>query len=299
MAMGGVGAGGQFGAELTDFVFVLTTEAAVKTFMQSGNLTLGGNISMAVGPIGRTAEAGGVVGARSAAGVFAYSKTRGLYGGVTVEGGVLAERADANKKLYGRKVRARELLSGLVPPPPEAGDLLEVLNGEFFRAEASEEAATEGAAVVPCADAETVAQAPSEQAQQTSAPVPDQAAAPELGAEQTSGTTVALTGCSHGTAETSIAQESTQGAESKATTGLATKEATGDAKKPRQETDDVPGASAQEHTPTADHISAAEPNAQTALGETHDTVRESEISEPTTNTELSSNVQGTAPGAAR
>ncbi|KAJ5512719.1 hypothetical protein N7463_002271 [Penicillium fimorum] len=146
MAMGGLGAGGQFGAELTDFVFVLTTDAAVKTFMQSGNLTLGGNISMAVGPIGRTAEAGGVVGMKGGTGVFTYSKTRGLYGGLTAEGGVLAERADANKKLYGRKVRARELLSGLIPPPPEAGVLIKVLNGDYFRVEGPPEPAAENAA---------------------------------------------------------------------------------------------------------------------------------------------------------
>ncbi|KAF4764259.1 hypothetical protein HAV15_000495 [Penicillium sp. str.  len=125
MAMGGVGAGGQFGAELTDFVFVLTTDAAVKTFMQSGNLTLGGNISMAVGPIGRSAEAGGVVGTK-------------------VEGGVLAERADANKKLYGRKIRAKELLGGSIPPPPQAGVLIQVLNGDFFRIDGPTDPATEG-----------------------------------------------------------------------------------------------------------------------------------------------------------
>ncbi|KAJ5345134.1 hypothetical protein N7452_003138 [Penicillium brevicompactum] len=131
--MGGVGAGGQFGAELTDFVFVLTTDAAVKTFMQSGSLTLGGNISMAVGPVGRSAEASGLVGTKGAAGVFAYSKTRGLYGGLTVEGGVLVERADANKKFYGRKIHAKELLTGTVPSPSEAEVLLKVLNGTFFQ----------------------------------------------------------------------------------------------------------------------------------------------------------------------
>lgn len=149
IGMAGVGAGGQFGAELTDFVFVLNTDAAVKTFMQSGSLTLGGNISMAVGPVGRSAEASGVVGTKGAAGVFAYSKTRGLYGGLTVEGGVLIERSDANKKLYGRKVRARELLNGLTPPPPEAEVLMKVLNGTFFQFEPSQtgdqEQSTDGA----------------------------------------------------------------------------------------------------------------------------------------------------------
>ncbi|KAK5806022.1 hypothetical protein VI817_000280 [Penicillium citrinum] len=136
--MGGVGAGGQFGAELTDFVFVLSTDTAVKTFMQSGSLTLGGNISMAVGPVGRSAEASGVVGTKGAAGVFAYSKTRGLYGGLTVEGGVLIERTDANKKIYGRKVHAKELLSGSIPSPPEAEVLVNVLNGSFFQPESAQ-----------------------------------------------------------------------------------------------------------------------------------------------------------------
>lgn len=147
--MGGVGAGGQFGAELTDFVFVLSTDTAVKTFMQLGSLTLGGNISMAVGPVGRSAEASGVVGTKSAAGVFAYSKTRGLYGGLTVEGGVLIERTDANKKIYGRKIRAKELLSGLIPSPREAEVLMNVLNGSFFQFESEptrdQEQSVEGA----------------------------------------------------------------------------------------------------------------------------------------------------------
>ena len=147
--MGGVGAGGQFGAELTDFVFVLSTDTAVKTFMQSGSLTLGGNISMAVGPVGRSAEASGVVGTKSAAGVFAYSKTRGIYGGLTVEGGVLIERTDANKKIYGRKIRAKEILSGLIPSPPEAEVLMNVLNGSFFHFESEptrdQEQSVEGA----------------------------------------------------------------------------------------------------------------------------------------------------------
>ncbi|CAI7576514.1 unnamed protein product [Penicillium bialowiezense] len=161
IAMGGVGAGGQFGAELTDFVFVLTTDAAVKTFMQSGSLTLGGNISMAVGPVGRSAEASGVVGTKGAAGVFAYSKTRGLYGGLTVEGGVLVERGDANKKFYGRKVRAKELLTGSVPSPSEADVLMEVLNGSFFQfAPAESEQQAESSEVAEGGDSAEHAEVP-------------------------------------------------------------------------------------------------------------------------------------------
>jgi lipid-binding SYLF domain-containing protein len=277
MAMGGLGAGGQFGAELTDFVFVLTTDAAVKTFMQSGNLTLGGNISMAVGPIGRSAEAGGVLGTKGATGVFAYSKTRGLYGGLTVEGGVLAERADANKKLYGRKVRAKELLGGLVPPPPEAAVLFEVLNGEFFRADLSAEAAPEVVAESTGETTVAAAQASNEQVQETPAPVADQlpaadrAVAPELSAEQTPGTTQTLVGESHGVADAPNAQEATPVAQNEATAELDTEGASGLAEQPNKETYDAHethDVAFQEPTPIAEHIPAAESTTQPAPEET-------------------------------
>ncbi|GME95527.1 unnamed protein product [[Candida] boidinii] len=52
----GAGAGGQIGAELTDFVFILNTDAAVESFAQYGSVTLGGNVSVAAGPLGRNAE---------------------------------------------------------------------------------------------------------------------------------------------------------------------------------------------------------------------------------------------------
>ncbi|KAJ5794702.1 hypothetical protein N7457_001301 [Penicillium paradoxum] len=207
MAMGGLGAGGQFGAELTDFVFVLTTDAAVKTFMQSGNLTIGGNISMAVGPIGRSAEAGGVVGAKNATGVFAYSKTRGLYGGLTVEGGVLAERPYANKKMYGRKVPAKELLSGQVPSPPEAQVLIDVLNGECFRAESSAEPTSESPDESQGQVPEAAVQPASEQPQGVSVPVAAQVVAAEPGVGKVHGTTELLTGDSHGLSHEPQARE--------------------------------------------------------------------------------------------
>ncbi|CAG8895709.1 unnamed protein product [Penicillium egyptiacum] len=279
MAMGGLGAGGQFGAELTDFVFVLTTDAAVKTFMQSGNLTLGGNISMAVGPIGRSAEAGGVVGTKGAAGVFAYSKTRGLYGGLTVEGGVLAERADANKQLYGRKIRAKELLSGSIPPPPEAGVLIEVLNGEFFRIEGPAEPATEGTeqsreqnpqAPVP----------PSDGHSRGLAPPANQLAAVESSAEQTPGTAELVTRDLHSVSHERDAQATTPAAESKPAIELDTEGETGDAGLSNEITHDTHRSNVPEPISTADHVSAVEPSTQLepkgkepATGDTHDTSR--------------------------
>ncbi|KAL2133464.1 hypothetical protein VTI74DRAFT_2306 [Chaetomium olivicolor] len=132
IATGGAGFGGQIGFELTDFVFILNDSSAVKTFSQAGSLTLGGNVSIAAGPVGRNAEAAGAASLKSVAGIFSYSKTKGLFAGVSLEGSVIIERKDANAKLYGRPVSARELLSGGERPPPQAAPLLNILNSRVF-----------------------------------------------------------------------------------------------------------------------------------------------------------------------
>ncbi|CAO3609160.1 unnamed protein product [Cunninghamella echinulata] len=131
IATGGIGAGGQIGAELTDFVLVLNSKEAVKTFSHAGNVTLGGNVSVAAGPIGRNAEASGSASLKHVAAIYSYSKTRGLFAGVSLEGSVVVTRGDANEKLYGRRVTAKELLNGTVAPPPEADVLYRALNAKF------------------------------------------------------------------------------------------------------------------------------------------------------------------------
>ena len=69
---------------------------------------------------------------KGVAGVFAYSKTKGLFAGVSLEGSVLIERKDANEKLYNAKVTARQLLEGSIRPPPAADPLLSILNSRVF-----------------------------------------------------------------------------------------------------------------------------------------------------------------------
>lgn len=98
IATAGAGFGGQIGAELTDFVMILNDSNAVKTFAQVGSITLGGNVSVAAGPVGRNAEASGAASLRSVAGIFSYSKTKGLFAGVSLEGSVIVERKDADRK---------------------------------------------------------------------------------------------------------------------------------------------------------------------------------------------------------
>lgn len=95
-------------------------------------MTLGGNVSIAAGPVGRNAEAAGAASLKGVAGVFSYSKTKGLFAGVSLEGSVLIERRDANEKLYNSRITARQLLDGGVRPPPAAEPLMRVLNSRVF-----------------------------------------------------------------------------------------------------------------------------------------------------------------------
>ena len=81
---------------MTDFVILLMSRSAVEAFSKGGNLTLGGNFSIAAGPMGRNLEAD--VAVRSPAAIYTYSKTKGLFAGISVEGSALIERKDANKK---------------------------------------------------------------------------------------------------------------------------------------------------------------------------------------------------------
>lgn len=129
----GAGVGGQIGAELTDFVFILNTRAAVESFSRAGSITLGGNISLAAGPLGRNAEAAGSANLSNVAAIFAYSKTKGLFAGVSLEGSVLIERREANRKFYGRDCTARSILNGRVEPPPACDPLFRVLESRVFR----------------------------------------------------------------------------------------------------------------------------------------------------------------------
>jgi len=116
---GGAGWGIQIGAEVTEFVFVLNNERAVRAFSKGGNVTLGADASVAAGPIGRSAEAD--VTPRAA--IYTYSKSKGLFAGVSLEGAVIGTRKGANERYYGRPVSAFDILHGRVPAPAGAANL--------------------------------------------------------------------------------------------------------------------------------------------------------------------------------
>ncbi|GMK55866.1 hypothetical protein CspeluHIS016_0209220 [Cutaneotrichosporon spelunceum] len=129
IGVAGVGFGGQAGAEVTDFLIVLNSRSAVASFMAAGSLTLGGNLSIAVGPLGRNAEGSGSLNTKGKlAAMYSYSKTKGLFGGVSVEGTVIAERQDANRLAYGNNTTAKQILTGSFDPPDWAYVLIDELN---------------------------------------------------------------------------------------------------------------------------------------------------------------------------
>jgi lipid-binding SYLF domain-containing protein len=119
IATGGAGFGFQVGAEVTEYVMVLNTDDAVKAFARGGNVTLGGDLSVAAGPVGRTAS----LAVTPVAAVYSYSRSKGLFAGVSVTGTVIVTRNRANEEYYGRKVTPAEILSGRVKPPPGADKL--------------------------------------------------------------------------------------------------------------------------------------------------------------------------------
>ncbi|KAK4050249.1 hypothetical protein OIV83_003570 [Microbotryomycetes sp. JL201] len=125
IATGGVGFGLQAGADLSEFVVVLNSSDAVAAFAKGGNVTIGGQLTAAAGPIG----VGGAVNTAltKPAPMFTYSKSKGLFAGVSLEGTVLIERKDANEAFYGQAIPAVDLLSGKVPPPEAASSLYECL----------------------------------------------------------------------------------------------------------------------------------------------------------------------------
>jgi lipid-binding SYLF domain-containing protein len=121
---GGLGVGFQAGVQVTEFVIVLNTQEAVNAFAKGGNITLGGNLSAAVGPIGRSAEAG----ISPQAAIYTYSRNQGIFAGVSLEGTVIATRYQVNEEFYGKPVFPADILSGDVKPPEGARKLLQVLS---------------------------------------------------------------------------------------------------------------------------------------------------------------------------
>ncbi len=116
----------QLGGQATDFVLLVMNEKGANSVMSS-KVKLGADAAAAAGPKGRdTAAATDVV---MKAEILTYSRSRGLFAGVSLEGSTLRSDDGANKKIYGREVSARDIVrEGKVSVPAAGRELVEVLN---------------------------------------------------------------------------------------------------------------------------------------------------------------------------
>ena len=117
--------GWQIGAQSTDVVLVFKTRRSVEGLI-NGTFTLGADAGIAAGPIGRRGEAATDVDLKAE--ILSYSRSRGLFAGVSLEGAKLDVDNDANREFYGSSVRPREIMAGNVGSPAEAGRFLNAVN---------------------------------------------------------------------------------------------------------------------------------------------------------------------------
>ncbi len=126
MALEGGSVGLQIGGEATDFVLLLMSDRSAKGILTS-KVKIGGDASAAAGPVGRTASAATDVTMRAE--ILSYSRARGAFAGVSLEGSTLRPDNDANKKLYGKEVNAEAIvLKDAVKTPPSARQLVRTLD---------------------------------------------------------------------------------------------------------------------------------------------------------------------------
>jgi lipid-binding SYLF domain-containing protein len=126
MALEGGSFGLQLGGQATDFILLLMTPRSAENILAS-KVKLGGDVSAAAGPVGRTASAETDVTLRAE--ILSYSRSRGLFAGISLAGSTLRADNDANKKLYGKDVSAQDIVfKTAAPPPPSAELLLATLN---------------------------------------------------------------------------------------------------------------------------------------------------------------------------
>lgn len=121
----GISWGALVGLQLSDHVLLLMTDDAVDVISSNGgSVRLGVDLGVALGPIGRTVEAGvGSGGGVALAPIYTYSFSKGFYMGASFQGKVLIMRHGVNEKFYGQKVEPRGLLRGDIPTPPAAQPL--------------------------------------------------------------------------------------------------------------------------------------------------------------------------------
>jgi lipid-binding SYLF domain-containing protein len=124
--------GFQIGGESADVVMLVMNRKGMDKLLED-KFTLGAGASVAAGPVGRTADA--KTDAKMDAEILAWSRTKGLFAGISLNGATLRNDLDTNAELYGHKMTNKEVLTGNMPPPAAASQLIAELNRYSKRAE--------------------------------------------------------------------------------------------------------------------------------------------------------------------
>jgi SH3 domain-containing YSC84-like protein 1 len=117
--------GFQIGGSSTDVVMLVMNERGMKKLLES-KFTLGGDATATAGPVGRSVSA--QTDAYLNAEILTWSRSRGLFAGISLEGATLRNDLDENEELYGRRLHNREILMTNMKPPASASDLIAMLN---------------------------------------------------------------------------------------------------------------------------------------------------------------------------
>ncbi|MCS6954007.1 MAG: lipid-binding SYLF domain-containing protein [Bryobacterales bacterium] len=121
--------GGSFGLQIggseTDVILLVMNERGAQRLLSS-KFTLGGDASVAAGPVGRTAAA--QTDAFMTAEILSWSRSRGVFAGVSLQGATLRQDLSDNRALYGRTVENKEIIENELPPPKEAERFVSALN---------------------------------------------------------------------------------------------------------------------------------------------------------------------------
>jgi SH3 domain-containing YSC84-like protein 1 len=125
LRMEGGSVGFQIGGSDTDLILLVMNKRGMEKLL-GDKVTLGADASLAAGPVGRTANAD--TDARMTAEILAWSRSKGLFAGVSLNGSTLRQDVARNAELYGHKMNNREVLMGSMPPPPQAEPLISQLD---------------------------------------------------------------------------------------------------------------------------------------------------------------------------
>ena len=136
-ALEGGSVGFQIGGQATDLVLLVMNDRGARSILET-KVKLGGDASIAAGPVGRDAAAN--TDAYMRAEILSYSRTRGLFAGISLEGSTLRPDDDANADVYGHKFTARQIvIDGEAPIPPSGRLLVSVLEKHSPRNESKED----------------------------------------------------------------------------------------------------------------------------------------------------------------